>query len=84
MSTITAVLDADPDGTLHLPLPPDLHGIRVRVEARLEAVPSVPQAAGGLRTVMDQIRARNPFRAIDDPMAWQRETRKDVALPGRE
>ena len=84
MSTITAVLDADPDGTLHLPLPPNLHGIRVRVEARLEAAHSAPLGAGGLRAVMGQIRARNPFRAIDDPVAWQREMRKDVPLPGRD
>jgi hypothetical protein len=35
VSTITAVLDADPDGALHLPLPPDLRGTRVRVEAEL-------------------------------------------------
>ena len=84
MSTITAVLDADPDGTLHLPLPPDLHGTRIRIEAKLEATKSAPQAEGGLRAVMRQIRARNPFRAISDPAAWQRKEREDVSLPGRD
>ena len=84
MSTITAVLDADPDGTLHLPLPPDLHGTRIRIEAKLEATKSAPQAKGGLRAVMRQIRARNPFRAISDAAAWQRKEREDVSLPGRD
>ena len=84
VSTITAVLDADPDGTLHLPLPPDLHGTRIRIEAKLEATKPAPQAKGGLRAVMRQIRARNPFRAISDPVAWQREEREDVSLPGRQ
>ena len=84
VSTITAVLDADPDGTLHLPLPPDLHGTGIRIEAKLEATKPAPQAEGGLRAVMCQIRARNPFRAISDPAAWQREKREDVSLPGRQ
>ena len=84
VSTITAVLDADPDGTLHLPLPPDMHGTRVRIEAKLEATQPAPQAEGGLRAVMRKIRARNPFRAISDPVAWQRETREDVSLPSRD
>jgi hypothetical protein len=84
VSTITAVLDADPDGTLHLPLPPDLHGTRIRIEAKLEATKPAPQAEGGLCAVMRQIRARNPFRAISDPVAWQREMRNDVSLPSRD
>jgi hypothetical protein len=84
VSTITAVLDADPDGTLHLPLPPDLHGTRIRIEAKLEATKPALQAEGGLRAVMCQIRARNPFRAISDPAAWQRETRNDISLPSRD
>jgi hypothetical protein len=83
MSTITAVLDADPDGTVHVPLPPDLRGTRVRVEARLEAAQPVVQAKGGLRAIMREIRERNPFREIADPVGWQRETREDVSLPGR-
>jgi hypothetical protein len=84
VSTITAVLDADPDGTLHLPLPPDLHGTRIRIEAKLEATKPAPQAEGDLRAVMRQIRARNPFRGISDPAAWQREMRNDVSLPSRD
>lgn len=49
MSTITAVLDADPDGSLHLPLPPELRGARVKVEARLETAESATgRAKAGL------------------------------------
>jgi hypothetical protein len=84
MSTVTAVLVADPDGTLHLPLPPDMHGTRIRIEAKLEATQPAPQAEGGLRAVMREIRARNPFRAISDPAAWQRKGREDVSFPGRQ
>lgn len=84
MSTITAVLDACPDGTVHLPLPPDLHGTRVRVEAKLEVAPSAAKSPLELRAIMRKIRDRNPFCGINDPVAWQREVREDVLLPGRD
>lgn len=38
MSTITAILEPNADGTLHLPLPPRLRGGKVKVVASLEAV----------------------------------------------
>jgi hypothetical protein len=84
MSRITAVLDASPDGTVHLPLPPDLRGTRVRVEAKLEAATSAAKSPVELRAIMRKIRDRNPFRGISDPVAWQREVREDVRLPGRD
>ena len=84
MSIITAVLDACPDGTLHLPLPPDLRGTRVRVEAKLEAAPSAAKSPVELRAIMQKLRDRNPFRGIKDPVAWQRDAREDVRLPGRD
>lgn len=40
MSTITAILEADADGTLHLPLPTDLRQGKVRVVATLEPAPT--------------------------------------------
>ena len=64
MSSITAVLDACPDGTLHLPLPPDLRGIRVRVEAKLEAASSAAKSPVELRAIMQKIRDHNPFRGV--------------------
>ncbi len=90
MSTITAILEADQDGTLHLPLPAELRWGRVRVEAKLEQAPSEEDDAAEtgrqqrLLAIMERIRARNPFKTIQDPVAWQREMREDVRLPGRE
>jgi hypothetical protein len=46
MSTITAVLDADPDGTLHLPLPAELRSSKVKVTATLENVGDQPLQTG--------------------------------------
>lgn len=37
MNTITAILQPDADGTLHLPLPPELRHVKIKVEAKLEA-----------------------------------------------
>ncbi len=49
MSTITAILDADPDGSLHLPLPLELRGARVKVSATLEQAKGAnPRAIPGL------------------------------------
>jgi hypothetical protein len=41
MSTITAILDPEPDGSLRLPLPPELRHGKVKVEAKLESVTAV-------------------------------------------
>ena len=41
MSTITAILEPDPDGSVHLPLPPELRNAPVKVTATLEAATEV-------------------------------------------
>ena len=98
MSTITAILEADADGTLHLPLPAELRHGKVRVEAKLESAEAAPATARPPRqkltatpemieqrmAALERVRKLNPFRDIADPMAWQREMREDVKLPGRE
>ncbi len=88
VSTITAILEPDADGTVHLPLPTELRHGKVRVEAKVEAVetPAIgeEQRKRELLELMKRIRARNPFKNIADPVAWQREMREDVELPGRE
>ena len=33
---------------------------------------------------LEEIASRGGIRSIPDPMAWQRETRKDRPLPGRD
>ena len=48
MSTITAVLEAHADGSLHLPLPEALRHTKVKITATLEAVStSAPQPRFG-------------------------------------
>jgi hypothetical protein len=37
MSVINAILEPHVDGTLHVPVPPELRGGKIRIEARLEA-----------------------------------------------
>lgn len=52
MSTITAVLEADADGTLHLPLPAVLRHSRLKVTATIEAAAELserPSRAVALR-----------------------------------
>ena len=40
MSTITAILKPDADGTLHLPIPPEWRDQEIRVRAEIEPVMS--------------------------------------------
>lgn len=90
MSIITAILDPQSDGTLHLPLPAELSGGRVKVTATLAAA-DAPGETGGATPAMlrrrlealEQLRVLNPFRELTDPVAWQREIRQDRPLPGR-
>lgn len=92
MSTITAILEADADGTLHLPAPAELRHGRVKVRATLEAVDdssatalrATPEMLRKRRDAFEKLRRLNPFRAIEDPVAWQQELRKDRPLPGRD
>ena len=92
VSTITAILEADADGTIHLPAPAELRRGRVKVSATLEAVdesvPTLPQATPEMlrnrQMAFGKLRSLNPFRAVENPVAWQQELRKDRVLPGRD
>ena len=100
MSTITAILTADEDGSLHLPLPSEFHHRRVKITATIEATDElaeappqhvVPAATPEMIArrekafaALRRLHERNPYRDIEDPVAWQREIRKDRPLPGRE
>lgn len=119
MSTITAILEPDADGTLHLHLPKDLCRGKVRVVATpLDKEADETQAAGyedePFRIILDKLRARaglrrrelpreeqerrrqaalealrqlresNPYLELGDPVAWQREIRRDRRLPFRD
>jgi hypothetical protein len=86
MSTITAILEADADGTLHLPVPQNLRRGKVKVVATLEGEPEItdrPTRDAAL-AALRQLQTRGTFKQITDPVAWQREIRKDRPLPGRD
>ena len=85
MSTITAILEADEDGTLHLPIPAELKGTKLSVTATIIPINEKQEstrdaAAAALRYLSEA----GTFAGITDPVAWQREIRKDRPLPGRE
>ena len=86
MSTITAVLEPHEDGAVRLPVPAELRGGPIRFTATLEA--ARPAASGemlrGRREAFEKLRQLNPFRALSDPGAWQKELRRERPLPGRE
>jgi hypothetical protein len=88
MSTITAILEADADGTLHLPVPQNLRHGKVKVVATLEteaemAAPAKPKPATPLEALKELRKLGGLRHVIPDPVAWQREQRKERPLPGR-
>jgi uncharacterized protein YfaS (alpha-2-macroglobulin family) len=85
MSTITAILEADADGTLHLPLPVELRRSKLQVTATIQAVrdPSERPTKEDALAALRKLRELGTFKEIADPVAWQREIRKDRPLPGR-
>jgi hypothetical protein len=86
MSTITAILEADADGTLHLPLPQNLRRGKVKVVATLESEREAtdrPTREAAL-AALHQLQMRGTFKKITNPVAWQREIRVDRPLPGRD
>lgn len=92
MSTITAVFEPEVDGTVHLPVPEELRGGKVRVTATLEAVFPVPkpkpmadlETLRRRRDAFEKVRRLDPFREIGDPVTWQKEIRMDRSVPNRE
>ena len=69
---------------LHLTLPSELRGKKVRVTAQGEAAEDEPQtmAADGWEA-LSRIAARGGLAGIEDPGSWQQEVREDRPLPGR-
>jgi hypothetical protein len=86
MSTITAILEADADGTLHLPLPLDLRKSKLRVTATIQALqdPAACPTQADALAALRKLRQLGTFKQITDPVAWQREIRRDRPLPGRD
>ncbi len=66
MSTITAILEPDPDGSLHLPLPPELRGGKVHVTATLLPIPlEDPQPKRGFGALKEKFWMAPDF---DEPL----------------
>jgi hypothetical protein len=113
MSMITAILEPDVNGTIHLTLPPELRSGNVvvtatelkvsNVEAEDQYAPpytaeDMPRLreilAQGFRNkksdgpamaaALEAIAKNGGAKSIPDPVAWQREIRKDKPQPGRE
>ena len=82
MSTITAILEADADGTLHLPVPQNLRQGKVKVVATLEsATPGGETKARTPLEALKELRKLGGLRhAIPNPVAWQREQRKNDSI----
>ena len=72
MSTITAILEPEADGSLRLPLPPELRHAPVKVTATLEAA-SVPGARPRFGCLAGKIQLAPDF---DEPLADFREYRE--------
>jgi hypothetical protein len=60
--------------------------IRVSVEITEPAAlcEDTPERRARRLEALARLRELNPFADIEDPVAWQRELRKDRPLPGRE
>ncbi len=84
MSTITGILKPDADGTLHLPLPEDLRRGKVKVVATLEEAETTVAKQGTPLDALKELRKLGTFKDVTDPVAWQREQRRDRTLPGRD
>ena len=58
MSTITAILEPDSEGCLHLPVPEEMRGGKVKVVASLEQAGSAPSPAPHRETPTPGVAAR--------------------------
>lgn len=87
MSTITAVLEADADGTLHVPLPEELRGVKIKITATIEAAERTAEEQRASRhrvqAAIKRLQERGNFEGVD-AVSWQRDLRADRPLPGRE
>lgn len=55
-----------------------------KAKERIASPVSDPQRRQRLAEALENAAAHNPYREINDPVAWQREQRADRPLPERE
>lgn len=85
VSTITAIMEADADGSLHLPVPAEMKHQKIKVTATLTVLSDVDEAAkrSEATAALERIAARGGLEGIEDPVSWQQQVRGDRPLPGR-
>jgi hypothetical protein len=83
-TTITAILEADADGSIHLPVPVEMRRGKVKVTATLIPVSGETDQAVNTLESLRRIAARGGIKNIPDPARWQREIRQDRPLTSRE
>jgi hypothetical protein len=67
------------------PVPPKLPADGVRVQVTLlDAVPNSATQGQQMAAALSRLAANHSVASIDDPLAWERETRQDRELPGRD
>ena len=81
MSTVTAILEADTDGSVHLPVPEELRGGKIKVVAMLTAVPEeAATATSGGSNVRDWARSvRGSVRGFPISAGSEPFSAEDVA-----
>lgn len=98
MNTLETDIEIAADGSLKLlsPLPAWLKPGRAHVvltvagstadqpKPRRQLPAATPEIIAQRLAALEEVRKLNPYRDITDPVAWQREIREDVVLPGRE
>lgn len=88
MSTYSTILktDAGSKVNVRVPVPKKLRGGKLRVTVTLEPVKQSKDPDDmTLLEVFEELRKLGGLKdIIPDPVAWQREQRKDRPLPGRE
>jgi hypothetical protein len=62
----------------------DLESTLTFLETRLSAKPPAADYPRRAVSILQQLAQANACATIDDPVAWQQETRADRPLPGRD
>ena len=91
MKTLETDAEIHADGSIRVlsPLPEWWTPGRQHLRLELLAAPHTKRTAtadmlAARKAALEEVRRLNPYRDIADPVAWQREVRADVALPGRD
>lgn len=80
MNTLETDVEFSADGSLKLLLVPNGASPKPK-----RVIPTAtPEMLAKRAAAFEAVRKLNPYRDTIDPVAWQREIREDVVLPGRE